>query len=634
MDLYNPFEDDGDYKGRLTKTRDTTIQIILSVGLGVFAFLTFCVLRPRWAGLYAARKNQRDKSAALPELPSSLFGWIIPLWRITDQQVLASAGLDAYVFLAFFKLAIKFLSVTLFFSLAVIKPVHDSYPDTELDKPGHRKNGTYDDPNDVMFTHQLKRAAPLHALQSIAPWMPDYSDYIETDYLWMYPVFAYLFSILALYMMVAETRRIIEVRQEYLGSQTTITDRTIRLSGIPSDIQTEDKIKNFIEELDIGRVESVMLCRNWKELDDLVVHRNAILRKAEEAWTVFLGHRTIERNLESLPIIQPVPPGPTVEPEDEADHDDVRSRLLANSQVQTAPYARPRPKAKLRFGRFNLRTKEVDAIDYYDEKLRVADDKIRELRKKDFAPTPLAFVTMDSVAACQMASQALLDPSPLALLANPSPAPGDVVWPNTYIPRRTRMVRAWSITVFIGLLTVIWSLVLVPIATALNTDTIAKVFPQLGDILQESPTVKALVTTQLPTLIISLLNVIVPYLYSWLAEWQGMTSQGDVELSVISKNFFFTFFNFFIVFTVLGTASNFLQDIGDSLKDTTKFAFTLAQSLQRLLTFYTNFIILQGVGLFPFRLLEFGSVATYPISLIGAKTPRGERNLSNNKTYD
>lgn len=628
MDLYHPNNEVG--AGNQTKTRETTIQIILSLALGVSAFLTFCILRPRWSGLYAARNGRKDKTAA-PELPTTLFGWIVPLWRITDQQVLASAGLDAYVFLAFFKMAIKFLSITLFFSLAVIKPVHDSYPDEDKPKSGRNKNGTSGDV--LLYTQQYKRSIPLHSLHSVAPWMPDYIE-IETDYLWMYPVFAYLFSIIALYMLVAETRRIIEVRQEYLGSQTTITDRTIRLSGIPSNLQSEEKIKNFVEELDIGKVESVTLCRHWKELDDLMVHRSTLLRKLEEVYTVFQGFRSVERNLESLPISQPSPPGPAVNEEADDDDDETRRALLSpNQHTSAAPYSRPRPKATIRFGRFNLRSMSVDAIHYYEEKLRVTDDKIRELRKKEFDPTPLAFVTMDSVAACQMASQAVLDPSPLQLLANPSPAPADVVWPNTYISRRNRMIRAWSITVFIGLLTVFWSVILVPIATALNTDTIRKVFPQLADVLESHPTLKSLVTTQLSTLITSLLNVAVPYLYAWLSDWQGMTSQGDVELSVISKNFFFTFFNFFVVFTILGTASNFLQDIGDSLKDTTRIAYTLAQSLQRLLTFYNNFIILQGVGLFPFRLLEFGAVATYPISLIGAKTPRDYAELVQPPTF-
>lgn len=106
-----------------------------------------------------------------------------------------------------------------------------------------------------------------------------------------------------------------------------------------------------------------------------------------------------------------------------------------------------------------------------------------------------------------------------------------------------------------------------------------------------------------------------------------MLSQSAVEMSVISKNFFFTFFNLFIVFTLLGTGSkafdDYKQKFGESLKDTRQIAFLLAQSLQGLAQFYTNLIILQGLGLFPFRLLEFGSVAMYPIGLIGAKTPRG-----------
>lgn len=112
---------------------------------------------------------------------------------------------------------------------------------------------------------------------------------------------------------------------------------------------------------------------------------------------------------------------------------------------------------------------------------------------------------------------------------------------------------------------------------------------------------------------------------------QGMISQGEIELSVISKNFFFVFFNLFVVFTIFGAASNaytLFDDVGENLKDTTRVAYVLAQSLQKLAPFYINLIVLQGLGLFPFRLLEFGSVFMYPITLIGAKTPRGMRSLT------
>ncbi|EMC91357.1 hypothetical protein BAUCODRAFT_39528 [Baudoinia panamericana UAMH 10762] len=616
-------DDDNDDLERLygaTNPRDTTIQILLSLALGISAFLAFCVLRPRWQGLYAARKKQKDEATALPDLPSTLFGWIPTVWRITEQQVLASAGLDAYVFLAFFKMAMKFLAITFLFSLVVIKPVHDAYPE-ESDIPG---NSTYHNRTKRADTVLCRSVNLLDRSSSNSTADPSFPDNFETDYLWMYVAFAYLFSVIAIYFVIAETRKIIEIRQEYLGSQTTVTDRTIRLSGIPPDLQDEGRLQEFIESLDIGKVESVTLCRKWKELDQAMNARMDALRRLEEAHTIHMGLRTIERNLETLPIAQPPPPGPPAAPIADEEQNE-SSRLMGANGHANVPYNRPRPRTTIRYGRWKLQSKQVDAIDYYTEKLRQADDRVRELRQKDFAPTPLAFVTMDSVAACQMAIQAVLDPSPLQLIASQSPSPSDVIWSNTYLSRRNRMLRQWSITALIVLLTVFWSAIFVPIAGLLNTDTIGRVFPQVGDFLDHHQNLRSLVNTQVPTLIATLLTVLVPYLYYYLSWFQGMISQGDIELAAISKNFFFTFFNFFVIFTVLGTASKFYQffeKFDDLTKDLRKIAYTLALSLQRLLPFYVNFIILQGVGLFPFRLLEVGSVSLYPIYLMGAKTPR------------
>ena len=609
--------------------RDTTIQIIISVAFGLSAVLTFCVLRPRWAGLYAARKRTKNEATALPNLPTTLFGWIVPLWKITDQQVLASAGLDAYVFLAFFKMAMKFLTITLLCSLIIIKPVHDAYPE---ESDGLAGNGTShnDTKNDDLSIAVTGRSIDLLSSNGTLPFLP---GNLETDYLWMYVAFAYLFSGIAIYLVISETRRIIVVRQQYLGTQTTVTDRTIRLSGIPPELQDEEKIKEFIESLDIGQVESVMLCRKWKELDQAMVKRMDTLRRLEEAHTIHLGQRTVERNLESLPIAQPPPPGPAALIPTEAHDEDEDPEVVGANELPTpAPYDRVRPTTSVRFGWMKLHSKKVDAIDYYTEKLHEADERVKELRQKTFATTPLAFVTMDSVAACQMAIQAVLDPSPLQLLASQSPPPSDLIWKNTYSSRTSRMSRSWSVTALIVLLTLFWSIIFVPIAGLLNVDAIGRVLPQVGEFLEDHENVRSLVNTQLPTLIASLLTVLVPYLYYYLSWYQGMVSQGDIELSSISKNFFFTFFNFFVVFTVLGTASKFYQffdRFGDAFDNPKKIAYTLAISLQRLLTFYVNFIILQGVGLFPFRLLEVGSMSLYPIYLMGAKTPRGKIDLYN-----
>jgi hypothetical protein len=277
-------------------------------------------------------------------------------------------------------MAIKFLTVTLFFALVVIKPVHDMFPD---EKHPHGK----DKDKDKDGKDDLRRSIGAFARTAF-----------DADYLWMYLVFAYFFTFLVLYLIVSESRRIIDVRQEYLGSQSTVTDRTIRLSGIPPELREEGKIKEFIEDLQIGKVESVLLCKNWEKLDSAMVKRMSILRRLEEAWTVHLGHRRVERSLETLPISQPSPPGPIIDEEDRED-----GALLSrgsNGHNHIVPYARTRPTTRIWYGKYNLQSRNVDAIDYYEEKLRRADEEIRALRKQQFEACSLAFVTLDSIAAC------------------------------------------------------------------------------------------------------------------------------------------------------------------------------------------------------------------------------------------
>lgn len=333
-------------------------------------------------------------------------------------------------------------------------------------------------------------------------------------YLWMYIIFVYAFTALAIYLLVKTTSEIIRIRQGYLASQSTVTDRTLRLSGIPEEMRSEEKIRDFMEELNIGKVDSIMLCRNWKALDRMIMERMSCLRRLEEAWTVHLGYRRIERNSGSLPIVQPPPPAPNGSDLD--DDDGEQTLLLAGTHMDSGhqrPYARDRPTTRVWYGPFKLQHHRVDAIDYYEEKLRRFDEQIRSMRQKEFKPTPLAFVTMESTAACQMAVRAILDPTPGQLLASLAPPPAGVVWQNTYLPRSTRMVWSWGIMTLIGLLTIFWAFTLAPLATLLNVDAIEKILPGFAAVLERHPIVESLVTTGLPTLGLSLLTIAVPYLY-------------------------------------------------------------------------------------------------------------------------
>jgi calcium permeable stress-gated cation channel len=506
-------------------------------------------------------------------------------------------------------MSIKLLAVYLFFAGTVIAPVNDHFVGLPPFWPDHNKT------SDIYIQDHIQWAL-----------YEGHKGKIEKDrsYLWAYLVFTYVFTGLAVYFLTTETTRIIRVRQDYLGSQYTVTDRTFKLSGIPKDLRSEEKITKVLEKLEIGKVESVTLCRNWKELDRLMGERPCVLRKLEEYWTVYIGQKR-GKNPESLPVIQNALPVTQSEDEVHEVHEDVN--LLAGISSHGAILEASRPITRIWYGFLKLQHRELDAIDYYEERLRRLDEKIKAAREKEYEAVGMAFVTMDSIPACQMAVQALLVPSPMQLLATLAPAPSDIIWTNTYLPRAGRMIRSWAVTIFVIFLTIIWLLPVATFASLLNICSIRKIWPELADVLSRHEIGKALVQTGLPTLVVSLLNVAVPYLYEYLSTLQGVISRSEVELSVISKNFFFTFFNIFLVFTISGTISNFWGTIRDSLSNTTLIAYALANSLQALSVFYTNFILLQGVGLFPLRLLQFGSVFLYPILRMGAKTPRDYANL-------
>ena len=210
--------------------------------------------------------------------------------------------------------------------------------------------------------------------------------------LWLYVMFVYLFTALALYLIVRFTKNIIRVRQAFLGGQSTVTDKTIKLSGIPVELRSEDAIKETIENLQIGKVDSILLCRDWYELDEVMQKRSHILRQLEGAWTAYLGHHKAQKRHAMTSATRSE--GQTRESgENEA---------LIDGDAHETPHVEesvgPRPTTRLWYGFLNLQSHKVDALDYYAERLRKLDEEIAAARKKMFKPMPLAFVTMDSTA--------------------------------------------------------------------------------------------------------------------------------------------------------------------------------------------------------------------------------------------
>ncbi|GMM36323.1 hypothetical protein DASC09_036480 [Saccharomycopsis crataegensis] len=559
-------------------------QLLFSMFIGFFGFLVFCYLRPRYPQIYSLRTLRRSD---IETLPRHWFSWIKQLYIIKDEEVLALSGLDAYVFLCFFRISITIFGVLTLISFLFIGPIR-YYTTGHYDH--HEEFG---DGDAVASVNIMKLVGLFYSISDTSdreddskpskpPMIPPmYEEF--PSYLWIYAVFTYIFVLLSLNYLLKQTKKIITIRQNYLGSQNSVTDKTIRVDGIPPQLRTESVLKKHIESLGIGKVLELHMNRDWDTLDHYMKERKHIVKCLEKTYISYLG---LDVNINKGEIPQASIP-----------------KLPNEIETEDSTNERKRPTMKTGFlGLFGTR---VDTINYYLIQLKKIDYDIEMLRQENaFKPADSAFVTMDSVASAQMIAQAVLDPKAHNLLTSLAPSPSDIIWESFAVPSVKRYIQNYSITIMFVITSVVLIFPVSSLAALINIETITKFWPKLGHVIADSKWLTTLVTGILPPTLFTVLNVCIPYLYRWLSTKQYFHSNGDVELASVSKNYFYTFFNLFLVFTIAGSAANYWS----YFTDTTKIAYQLANSIKKLSLFYNNLILLQGLGIFPYKLMQFGDV--------------------------
>ncbi|ODV81011.1 DUF221-domain-containing protein [Suhomyces tanzawaensis NRRL Y-17324] len=567
-----------------------TAQLIICLATGIASLILFCILRYRWPHIYAVRTLRKGSRKVLKPLPAEYFGWMSVIYSITDEEILTYSGLDAYVFLAFFKMGIKiFLSLALM-AIFILSPIRYHY------------TGNYDKDNIALSI--IRSFYIYHEAPKPAP--PDFSDDFPT-YLWVYPIFTYVFSTIVYYYIFQFTKEVLKTRQKYLASQNSITDRTIRLDGIPKKLLRMNNplvLKNFIEGLGIGKVMDVKLIYDWTPLEKLFAKRKSLISTLEDKYASHYNLNIDIYNQNKTPSVLP-----------DLNHvaeDSTKDRKI---KKQIADLSRELVEV-------NLKIRDIQKK--FDSTLSTIDLSANP----EFKQVSSAFITMDSVASAQMAAQTVLDPRVYKLIVNLAPAPKDIRWENFKLSYYQKLTKSYLITFTIILSYAFIVFLVTPLTTLLDLKTIKKLFPALGEFISESKWLTTFVTGILPPLLFSLLNILLPYFYKYLSRHQGYFSNSDIELSTLLKNFFFIFFNLFLVFMITGTIWDYISYISD----TTKIAYQLARSLKKLSLFYVDLILLQGLAMFPVKLLQISDFLIlnifgkfFLLKAIFLKTPRDYR---------
>src|SRR5271170_2798906 len=95
--------------------------LVTSAAISLVVFIAFSILRPRHKIVYAPKLKYSSEKRACPPINDGVFSWLKPVWQCTDEYLLDKIGLDAVLFLRFWRMC-RNIFICLGIGSAVIIP--------------------------------------------------------------------------------------------------------------------------------------------------------------------------------------------------------------------------------------------------------------------------------------------------------------------------------------------------------------------------------------------------------------------------------------------------------------------------------------------------------------------------------
>ncbi|CAG8492683.1 10344_t:CDS:10 [Ambispora gerdemannii] len=243
-------------KQKQTDSATTTLvsSIVFNGAITASMLIIFGIAR-RWdKKVYQPRTYLVPERRRSPALPSGFFGWLSVL-KTTNEEIIQRAGLDAYMFLRFFRVFARLFAVFTIIGCAILIPLNAYQQGDEL---GIDK-----------FT--------IGNIQT-------------TDRLWAHLILTYLFSAATIYTLYQEYKNFAKLRQEYFTrpeNRESAKATTILVMGIPRELYNKESLK-AIFDLFPGGVKDVLLNSDPKDLPKLVEEREKLVTNFEVTATTLM----------------------------------------------------------------------------------------------------------------------------------------------------------------------------------------------------------------------------------------------------------------------------------------------------------------------------------------------------------
>ncbi|KAJ6261388.1 hypothetical protein Dda_4058 [Drechslerella dactyloides] len=341
-------------------------------------------------------------------------------------------------------------------------------------------------------------------------------------------IMAWVFNIITCLFIWRSYRALLNLKTRYFESseyQASLQAKTLMVTDVPKKFQSNDGLADIIARIKVDpqltEDQKARIARDVKELPKMVEEHEMTVRRLESVLAKYL------KNPDVLPTNRP-----TMKPF----KDDRKTK--GNGKV--------------------------DAIEYLDERLKLLETRIKEVRSSvDLKqPLPYGFVSFSTMQNAHTVAHAAKGKHPEGTRIVLAPRPTDLLWDNlakTKGQRRWGKVWGWMLYIF---LTIIWIVPNAFIATFLmDISRIGALWPSFAGELYRDKNFWALVQGFAAPLVLSLVLIVLPIVMRRISARQGDFTKTARERHATSKLFSFFIFHQIIVFTIFGVLWTFIAKV-------------------------------------------------------------------------
>lgn len=429
----------------------------------------------------------------MPRLPATIFGWVLPIFRLGESELVALAGTDAAVFLMFMRMLRWIFTVIAVLCCVVLIPV------------------------DAVYSSRHRIEVPAGENSNTQNFLSTSLAGVDGDFLWAHVVLEYIVTLIVLVFLWMYYRSAIRLRQEFFMSdqyQKSFSSRTLLVTNINPKLQSDASLRNALENTSIPYpLIEVQNGNDFGDLPNLLERQHELVMKLENVLNRYLSRKHTN---------------------------------CARPQIVLD---------KTNFGMCGGRT--VDAIDHYGSELVLLEDHIDMARKELHirATTSYGFASVAAPQYAHTAARLLHHKHPMGLSVRLAPFPRDLIWRNLSLSRKQRQ-RLQVYGFFLCVLLFAANLFpMVATSFLSNLELFSTLIPFLRKWHDASIDSFAAVSGLLPPIISVCFALLLPRAMRQIVIYQGVRTRELRDLALCGQYFLFLFLTQFVLFTMMGVGA-------------------------------------------------------------------------------